>query len=193
MSRIREVGKTDFYEIAQRRASKVSVTAIQAPARCVVDMRIRDPFMPLASLLVFVVLTMAAASFGAMFMPGEWYASLAKPSWTPPGWLFGPVWTVLYIMIAVAGWLVWRAQGLGALTAAWLVQLLLNAIWSYLMFGRNRIDLALADIVLLLGTIALFTAAAWRVSRPAALLFVPYVAWVAFATGLNAAIWRLNP
>jgi tryptophan-rich sensory protein len=144
------------------------------------------------SLLVFVALVAAAALSGGQFRPGAWYAALAKPSWTPPGWLFGPVWAVLYLMIAVAGWLVWRAEGLRAALMVWGVQLALNGAWSWLMFGRQAIGLALIDILAMLAAIIAFIVLAWPVSRPAAGLFVPYLAWVSFATALNATIWRMN-
>lgn len=145
------------------------------------------------SLVLFVALVGAVAAVAGQFMPGTWYASLAKPSWTPPNWLFGPVWSVLYLTIAIAGWLVWRAQGFGAVMSVWGAQLALNGIWSPVMFGAHRIGLALAVIVLLWLAIAWLVVAAWRVSRGAALLLVPYLAWVSFATVLNFAIWRLNP
>ena len=144
------------------------------------------------SLVLFVALVGAVAAVAGQFMPGAWYAGLAKPTWTPPGWLFGPVWSVLYLMIAVAGWLVWRVDGVGAALAVWGMQLLLNGIWSPVMFGAHRIGLAFAVIVLLWLAIATFIAISWRVSRGAALLFLPYLAWVSFATALNLAIWRLN-
>ena len=144
-------------------------------------------------LAVFVLLTAAAAAFGAMFMPGEWYVALRKPAWTPPDRVFGPVWTVLYVLIAVAGWLVWRAQGLGRILTIWAVGLVLNALWSWLFFGRHWIGVALVDIFALWLTIAAFIIAAWPVDRIASLLFAPYLAWVSLATALNFAIWRMNP
>jgi len=106
--------------------------------------------------------------------------------------VFGPVWTVLYIMIAIAGWVVWRAGDRGAALAAWSVALVLNALWSWLFFGRHAIGWALADILALGLAIVIFIVAAWNVSRTASLLFVPYLMWVSYATALNAAIWRLN-
>lgn len=142
---------------------------------------------------VFIAIVAAAATTGMQFMPGSWYAGLAKPSWTPPGYLFGPVWAVLYVMIAVAGWRVWMAGGLvSAALAIWAAQLALNAAWSWIMFGRHEIGLALGDIVLMWIAIVAFIATAWTVDRTAALLFVPYLAWVSFAMALNFAIWRLN-
>lgn len=147
---------------------------------------------PWLSLLVFILLVAGAAAFGATFKPGDWYAGLTKPSWTPPNWLFAPVWTVLYAMIAVAGWLVWRNGERGAALLAWVTGLAFNAAWSLLFFGRNQIGLALADIIALWCTIALFVVLARRSSATASWLFVPYLLWVSFAAALNAAIWRLN-
>lgn len=147
----------------------------------------------LVALAIFAGLTVAASSFGATFRPGPWYEALVKPDWTPPPWVFGPVWTVLYVMIALAGWLAWRASGLGALVALWLLQLIFNAAWSYLMFGRNDITLALADIGAMWLAIAAFIIVAARQNKVAALLFVPYFAWVSYAAALNFEIWRLNP
>lgn len=146
------------------------------------------------SLVVFIAIVAAAAITGGQFMPGEWYAQLAKPSWTPPGWLFGPVWTVLYVMIALAGWLVWRDGKRAAIPLAlWGAQMVLNAAWSWLFFGLHRPGTALVEILVLLALIAAFALAAWPVSRTASILFVPYALWVSFATALNFAIWRLNP
>ena len=146
----------------------------------------------LPALGAFAVVTLLAAATGAMFMPGAWYAGLAKPSWTPPDWLFGPAWTVLYVMIAIAGWLIWRAEGPGLALALWGVQLVLNAAWSWLMFGRHDILAALVDVAALWLAIAALILAAWPVSQTAALLLVPYLAWVTFAAALNFAVWRLN-
>src|SRR5690606_14134230 len=92
---------------------------------------------------IFLTAVVAVGAFGAWFEPGEWYAALEKPAWTPPGWVFGPVWTVLYVLIAVAGWLVWRAVGMGATLAAWIVQLVFNGAWSFAMFGAHQIGLAM--------------------------------------------------
>ena len=148
-------------------------------------------------ILLFIGLVAAAAVFGGQFMPGPWYAALAKPEWNPPNWLFGPVWTVLYVMIAVAGWLAWRQGGgwRGALLplTLWLVQLVLNAAWSWLFFGQRRMDLAFAEIVvlwlLILACVVLF----WRIKPLAGAVMLPYLAWVGFAAFLNYTIWRLNP
>ena len=118
------------------------------PARCANPVTAKDKPIPFdISLLVFVVLVVAAASSGVLFKPGEWYKGLLKPSWTPPNWLFGPVWSVLYVMIAVAGWLVWRAEGTGVALSFWFLQLALNAVWSGIFFGLRRMDLAFYNIV----------------------------------------------
>jgi translocator protein len=147
------------------------------------------------SLLVFFGLVAAAALVGSQFVPGPWYEDLQKPEWTPPSWLFGPVWTLLYIGIAIAGWQVWRARNAASPTVIvlWAIQLTLNGLWSWLFFGLRRPDLAFADIVALLLVIFWFIAAARNTNRMAALLFLPYALWVGFASALNYAIWRLNP
>ena len=145
------------------------------------------------SLLVFVVLCVATASSGAIFQPGTWYEALAKPVWTPPNWLFPVVWTILYIMIALAGWLVWRAAGFGGAILLWGLQLVLNGAWSWLFFGQRRMDLAMIDVALLWLSIATFILLALPVSLWAGLLFVPYLVWVSIAAMLNLTVWRMNP
>lgn len=124
--------------------------------------------------------------------PGQWFAELAKPPFNPPGWIFGPVWSVLYICIAVAGWRQWLADRGGPALKLWLVQMALNFLWSPLFFGAQRIDLAFAVILLLLVTILLFVRSTWARDRVSALLFLPYAAWVGFATVLNGSILYLN-
>ena len=145
------------------------------------------------SLAVFIVLVVAAASSGVFFKPGEWYRALRKPFWTPPNWLFGPVWSVLYIMIAFAGWIVWTAGTDGVAMWLWGLQLLINATWSGIFFGLRRMDLAFYDIVLLWLVVAGFILAAAPISTTAALLFVPYLIWVTIAGALNWTVWRMNP
>jgi tryptophan-rich sensory protein len=143
----------------------------------------------------WVVLCFAAATMGGFFPPGEWYASLTKPSWNPPGWVFGPVWTALYAMMAVAAWLVWKRGGWAAQRrplALFLGQLALNAAWTPLFFGLHRPGLAFAEIVLLWLAIAATLVTFGPVSRVAAWLLAPYLAWVSFAAGLNFTLWRLN-
>lgn len=143
----------------------------------------------------WTLLSFLPAALGGFFSPGEWYAQLRKPTWNPPGWIFGPVWTALYATMAVAAWLVWRRGGFSAQGKAlglYLVQLFLNALWSPLFFGLRLPGLAFAEIVLLwlaiLGTVAIF----WKVHRAAGVLLIPYFAWVTFAAVLNFELWRLN-
>ena len=150
----------------------------------------------LVALLVFVALVVVAAAVGSRFRPGEWYERLRKPSWRPPNWLFAPVWSALYLMMAFAAWLVWGKAGLAAGAvplALWLGQLVLNAAWSPAFFGLRRPDLGLIVIAALWVAIASTVAAFAAVSATAAWLMVPYLVWVSFATALNFAIWRLNP
>ncbi len=125
----------------------------------------------------------------------DWYPTIAKPSWTPPSWLFGPVWTVLYVAMGVAAWRVWRVGGWRPARVAlglFLAQLALNGLWSPIFFAWHRLGLAFADIVLLFVAIAGTVVVFRRHDRVAALLLLPYLAWVGFASCLNFAIWRLN-
>lgn len=147
------------------------------------------------SLALFLLAAALAAFTASRFQPGAWYEALQKPAWTPPDWLFAPVWAVLYIAIAVAGWLVWRrSEGrFSAALAFWAAQLALNTAWSWLFFGLHRPGLAMVDIVALWIAIVGFAVAAWPVHRLAAALFVPYAIWVGYAAALNFAIWRANP
>ncbi len=146
-----------------------------------------------ASLAVFLVLVAAAAATGGQFEPGDWYAALNRPSFTPPNWVFPIAWTILYVMIAFAGWRIWLAAGMSAPLAVWTVGLILNAAWSYLMFGKHMIGAALVDIYALLAVIIAFIILAWPKDRLASALFIPYALWVSFASVLNFAIWQLNP
>ena len=145
------------------------------------------------SILPFAVAVMAAASTGAIFQPGDWYRALNKPNWTPPDWAFPVVWTTLYIMIAAAGWLVFKAEGVGLALIAWALNIAFNAAWSWLMFGRKQIGLALADAIAMMATIVAFMALAWPVAPTAVWLFVPYAIWVAIAIALNFEVLRRNP
>jgi tryptophan-rich sensory protein len=146
----------------------------------------------IVTFLVFLALVSAADVTGMQYMPGPWYEALNKPAWTLPNWLFPIAWTVLYLMIAVAGWLVWKREGVSTALMIWSVGLVLNALWSYVMFGRHDIGLALVNVAVLWLAIAAFIWAAWPVERMAAYLFVPYLVWVSFATALNAAVLMLN-
>lgn len=143
----------------------------------------------------WLLVCFATASLGALFMPGEWYAALRKPAWNPPAWLFGPVWSTLYTLMAVAAWLVWKRGGFGVQRrplAIFLAQLALNAAWTPLFFGLQWMGLAFAEIIVLWLAIAATIAAFWSVSRVAAWLLAPYLAWVGFAAVLNGTLWWLN-
>ena len=145
------------------------------------------------SLVAFLVLVVGAGlTIGYVTAPGEWYAHLAKPAFTPPAWVFGPAWTVLYVLVGVAGWRVWQRDRGGWAMTLWWVQLALNFAWSPAFFSAHRIGVALVIVVLLLAAILAFMAAAWSRDRVAGWLFVPYAAWVAFAAVLNVSIWSLN-
>ncbi len=157
----------------------------------------RNPAWQALALGLFYLACFLAAGLGSLFTMvslGSWYTALVKPSWNPPSWVFGPVWTVLYAMMAVAGWLVWRKGG----PASWLalrwfaVQLVLNVGWSAVFFGLQMPGLAFVEIVILWVAIAATLKTFWQASRPAGILLVPYLLWVIFAAVLNFAIWRLN-
>lgn len=156
---------------------------------------IRSGARSVLGLVGWLLACFAAASMGALFMPGEWYASLKKPSWNPPAWVFGPVWTALYAMMAVAAWLVWKRGGFHSQRwplTHFLVQLALNALWTPLFFGWHRPGIAFAEIVMLWLAIAATLRAFRSVSRVAAWLLVLYLAWVSFAAVLNFTLWRMN-
>ncbi len=143
----------------------------------------------------WILICFAAAALGGLFPPDDWYAELRKPEWNPPAWIFGPVWTALYLMMAVAAWLVWREGGWARRCRPlliFLVQLGLNAAWSPLFFGWHRPGLAFVDIVLLWLAIIATLIAFRPVNRTAAWLLVPYLVWVTFAAVLNFRLWRLN-
>jgi translocator protein len=141
----------------------------------------------------FIGACFVAALIGSLFRPGDWYEGLDKPAWRPPNKVFAPVWTVLYLMIAASGWLVWRSAGFGLPLAVYFVQLALNAVWSYLFFGRRRPDLGFYDILALWIAIAATIALFAGISGWATALLVPYFAWVSFAAALNFSVWRRNP
>lgn len=145
------------------------------------------------ALVGWVALSFCAALTGAFFTPGEWYASLSKPTWNPPPWLFGPVWSALYLMMAVAAWRVWRCHGWHRAIMTYLLQLLLNAAWTPVFFGLRQPGWAFAVIIALWFAIWLTMRAFARLDRAAAWLLAPYAAWVTFAAVLNFSLWRLNP
>lgn len=147
------------------------------------------------ALIGFLLLCSVPALIGGLFAPGDWYASLRKPSWNPPGWVFGPVWTALYLMMAVGGWRVWTqggwAQQRGPLVL-FLIQLGLNAVWTPLFFGWRQPGWAFAEILVLWLAIVLTVVAFFKTDKTAGWLLVPYLAWVSFASVLNGVLWRLN-
>ena len=152
----------------------------------------------ISGLVLWILLCLAAGFVGSRFttpnVPG-WYAGLVKPAWTPPGSWFGPVWTILYVLMGVAAWLVWRIKGFSGAPAAlamFLVQLGLNTLWSFVFFGLREPGWAFAEIVVLWCAIAATMTLFLRLSRTAGLLLGPYLAWVSLAAVLNFSIWRLN-
>ena len=152
----------------------------------------------IAGLIAWLLVSFAAAAIGgaASVHAGPFYAQLVRPEWAPPSSIFGPVWTALYTLMAVAAWLVWRREGPRwrkvALTL-FLAQLAFNALWSWLFFAWHHGALAFADIILLWVLIAATIVAFWRISRAAGVLMVPYLLWVTFAAALNYKVWQLNP
>ena len=147
-------------------------------------------FGPLTLFLLLVV--GGGLAIGFLTAPGEWYAGLAKPPFNPPNWVFAPVWTVLYVLIAVAGWRTFERDRSSWPMKLWWAQLVLNFLWSPVFFAAHRIGLALLVILLLLAAILAFLVMSWRQSRVAAWLFAPYASWAAFAAALNGSIWLLN-
>lgn len=146
----------------------------------------------IALALFLVVVVGGGALIGASNVPGEWYQALDKPPFNPPDWLFAPVWTALYVMIAVAGWRIWVRRDTHGAMSVWWLQLGLNFLWSPVFFSLRSPDAALLVISLLLVSILAFIRLTWERDRIASVLFMPYAAWVAFAAVLNASIWWLN-
>jgi benzodiazapine receptor len=145
------------------------------------------------SLAAFIALVAGGGLLiGFLTAPGEWYAQLAKPSFNPPNWLFAPVWTVLYILIAITGWVTWRRDPNGLPMRIWWGQLVANFLWSPVFFWAHLIGTAFLIILGLLVLILAFIAVVWSHDRLAAMLFLPYAAWVGFASILNGAIFFLN-
>jgi tryptophan-rich sensory protein len=149
-------------------------------------------------LLGWLLLSFAAAAIGsiASIQAAAFYRQLAQPSWAPPSSVFGPVWSLLYALMGIAAWLVWREGGWRrqrGVLGLFVLQLAVNALWSWLFFGWHRGALAFADIVLLWLLIVATVIGFWRVRPLAGALLLPYLAWVGFATALNYAVWHLNP
>ncbi|MEQ8189637.1 MAG: TspO/MBR family protein [Candidatus Eremiobacterota bacterium] len=149
-------------------------------------------------LILFLVICFLTAAFGSYFTVksvSTWYLTIEKPLWNPPSWVFGPVWTILYILIALSGWLVWMKgseKPVRIVLFLYFIQIFLNAIWSPIFFGLHNPFLAFIDICLLWIFIVIYMYFSCKISLPACILFIPYLAWVTFASILNFAIWRLN-
>ena len=155
------------------------------------------------ALLAWIALAATAGALGAIASrdAGVFYGALAKPSWAPPGWLFGPVWSALYVLMGVAAWLVWRAAPATAADRAirrrglalFVGQLALNALWTWLFFAWRQGTLAFGEILILWVLILATVVGFWRARRLAGVLMLPYLAWVSFAAALTYAVWQRNP
>ena len=143
-------------------------------------------------LLLFVLLVAAVAMVGVQFQPGDWYEHLEKPFWTPPNWVFPMVWSILYLMIAIAGWLIFSTTN-STLKILWGAQLALNGLWSWLFFGMHQVGLGLIDIMAMLACITMLAILSRQTQKSIYWLMVPYMLWVTYAATLNAAIFLLNP
>lgn len=153
---------------------------------------------PLTGLIAWLAVSFAAAALGgrASIEAGSFYEKLVRPTWAPPPEIFGPVWTILYAMMGIAAWLVWRVAGFHAARAVlglFLVQLAINALWSWLFFAWRMGAWAFVDIAVLWVLVAATVVGFWRIRRLAGALLVPYLLWLGFAMALNHAVWKLNP
>jgi tryptophan-rich sensory protein len=156
----------------------------------------REPGHQVLALAGWLVLCLAASGTAFFVSTGGWFAGLRKPSWNPPLWIFGPVWTLLYILMAVAAWLVWREGGWKERSwnlRLFVLQWLLNVLWTPLFFGMHLSGLAFAEIVVLWFAVAATMVLFWKVRKAAGVLLAPYLAWVSFAAALNFTIWQMNP
>ncbi len=154
-----------------------------------------SPSRQAIALIGWLALCFAAASTAVFVSIDGWYVTLNKPPWNPPAWVFGPVWSLLYTLMAVAAWMVWRKGGWkaqGKTLGLFLLQWFLNAAWTPLFFGLHHLGLAFTEIILLWLAIAATLILFWRVSKVAGVLLIPYLAWVTVAAVLNFTIWRLN-
>lgn len=149
-------------------------------------------------LVLFILICLGAGGLGAIVTTPEingWYRTIIKPEWNPPDWVFGPVWTTLFVLMGISAWLVWKPAGFrDAATplALFAVQLTFNVAWSWIFFGLHQIGWAVIEILILWAAILATTVAFFRRSKPAGWLLVPYLGWVSFASILNFTIWRLN-
>jgi len=149
-------------------------------------------------LLGWVGITAVAATIGGIASASDvnFYGSLVRPAWAPPAWLFGPAWSVLYLLMATSAWLVWRRFGFrdaGNALTLFVVQLAMNALWTWLFFAWRQGGIALAELTALWVMIVVMTAMFWKLHRTAGVLLVPYLCWVTFAGLLNLSLWRMNP
>lgn len=142
-----------------------------------------------------MALTFVAAALGAAASveAGSFYLSLLRPAWAPPPGVFGPVWSILYVLMGVAAWLVWRQRASRAALSLFVAQLALNALWSWLFFKWHHGGLAFADIAILWALIVATLIAFWRIRPVAGALLIPYLLWVTFAAFLNYSVWQVNP
>ncbi len=161
-------------------------------------MTVKTTQQQVIGLIIWFVVSFAASAIGAIasIQAQSFYGQLSQPSWAPPGWLFGPVWTVLYAMMAIAAWLVWRRGGFKANQTAlslFLVQLVFNGLWSWVFFAWHQGAWSMVNILVLWVLIAATMLSFWRTEKWAGVLLVPYLLWVSFASALNYAMWQLNP
>jgi len=139
--------------------------------------------------------TFGVAFISSQYQAGPWYEEIARPTWTPPGWIFGPVWSFLYLSMGVAAWLVWRQRTSKPVTmplTMYGLQLVANGLWSWIFFGQRMIGVALIDLLLLVALVSITMVLFFRVNRLAGALLIPYLLWISFAAFLNFSIWRLN-
>ena len=165
-------------------------------------MQTQNSLLPWLGLAASIAICFGIAALASRFTTPEidgWYATIEKPSWTPPNWLFGPVWSALYLSMAIAAWLVWRERGAAESSTSsslalvlFAVQLGLNGLWSLIFFRMHRAGLAAVEIILLWGVILATAVSFWRVVPLAGYLMIPYLLWVAYACALNLTIWRIN-
>jgi len=154
-----------------------------------------DTTKKVATLIGWIALCSLAGVFGAQFEPGTWYELLSKPAWTPPNWIFPVVWPILYVLMGISAWMMWQVKevDLSGTEFRWFfVQLILNALWSWLFFGLHLIGTGLAEILLLWISIIFTIMLFWGRKRLAGILLIPYLLWVSYASALNFAIWQLN-
>lgn len=169
-------------------------TASTGHARLRADEHRTEGARPWVALALFLAAVALAAGLGGVAAAGsaQEYRGLEQPSFAPPSWVFGPVWSVLYVLVGIAGWLSWRAAGVDTATAWWVVQLVLNAAWTPIFFGAGEYGWALVEIGFLLAAVVATIVVVRRRSTLGAWLLAPYLAWVGFASVLNASIWWLN-